>query len=151
MYPTITPGDTILVRRNPYASVEEIQRGDVITAVPSRIHELGLGQGLAGVWRVVGLPGDEVRTVASEVEVSGVNTSRELHHHDREGTVYREKLGRVAYFITVGSNCTGTNAIFRVPANHIYVLGDHRCATRDSGTFGPVPFEAITGRVIWAF
>jgi signal peptidase I len=145
MYPTITPGDTILVRRNPYASVDEIQRGDVITAVDL------LGKGLAGVWRVVGLPDDEVRTAASEVEVSGVNTSRVLHHHDREGTVYREKLGGVAYFITVGSNCTGADASIRVPANHVYVLGDHRCATKDSRTFGPVPFEAITGRLIFAF
>jgi len=35
-----------------------------------------------------------------------------------------------------------------VPKGHLFVLGDNRGASEDSRFWGPVPLEAITGRVV---
>jgi signal peptidase I len=35
-----------------------------------------------------------------------------------------------------------------VPAGHVFVLGDNRFGSIDSRVYGPVPLDAVTGRVL---
>ncbi|GIV21405.1 MAG: S26 family signal peptidase [Armatimonadota bacterium] len=37
----------------------------------------------------------------------------------------------------------------RVPANHIYVVGDNLEVSEDSRTFGPIPLSSIIGKVLY--
>jgi signal peptidase I len=37
----------------------------------------------------------------------------------------------------------------RVPANHIYVVGDNLEVSDDSRTFGPIPLRSVIGKVLY--
>lgn len=37
----------------------------------------------------------------------------------------------------------------RVPANHIYVVGDNLEVSEDSRTFGPIPLSSVIGKVLY--
>jgi signal peptidase I len=38
-----------------------------------------------------------------------------------------------------------------IPDDHVFILGDNRPNSHDSRTIGPVPIEAIQGRVIFIY
>ncbi|MBA2637856.1 MAG: S26 family signal peptidase, partial [Solirubrobacterales bacterium] len=46
-----------------------------------------------------------------------------------------------------GSTAT-TSGRSRCPAGHVFMLGDDRALSRDSRTFGPVPEDALAGRLL---
>ena len=56
MYPTIKPGGIVLARLHPYKDASAVRRGDVI--VFKQVEE---GDVLIQVWRVIGLPGDQIK------------------------------------------------------------------------------------------
>lgn len=63
---------------------------------------------------------------------------------DRPGTTYVKRVAGLP-----GDEVHG----LRVPAGHVFVIGDNAGNSRDSRHFGPIPFESITGRplyVVWA-
>ena len=37
---------------------------------------------------------------------------------------------------------------YRVPENHIFILGDYRTQAEDSRDFGPIPLEDVKGKII---
>lgn len=71
--------------------------------------------------RVIGLPGDQVAGRAGSVFVNGVKADG----------VRTRPFPRVD-----------------LPAERYFLLGDNRSAARDSRGFGPVPRDAIAGRVL---
>lgn len=80
----------------------------------------------AHVKRVVGLPGERVAVRDGRARIDGQ---------------------RLAEPWAVGS---GPDATIDVPFGHVVVLGDARAASTDSRAYGPVPFEAVTRRVLLA-
>lgn len=78
--------------------------------------------------RVVGLPGERLTIEGGDVVVDG----RTLAEPYAEGPTR----------CTAGEDCD-----VRIPAGHVYVLGDNRGNSRDSRVVGPVPTEGIAGRV----
>ena len=133
MLPTLEPDDRVLVRG---ASGDEVDRGDVIIyeAVPA-VPLPGVTEpppAAEAVARVLGLPGEELSASDGQLLVDGAPVD-EPYLDDGTVTQFFDEPS-----ITVGED-------------ELFVLGDNRTDARDSRVFGPIPFDAVVGRVtrIW--
>jgi signal peptidase I len=112
--------------------------------------------------RIVGLPGDRIQVIEGILYINGTAVRREaagLCEEDGTGVRirsrrYRETLpsGRVHFICEFSDNERFDNTEeFRVPADHVFAMGDNRDNSSDSRDFGPggvgfVPVENLIGR-----
>lgn len=119
MSPTLQVGDSVLALKFAYR-LEAPERGD-----------LALFEGPEGeiaIKRVVGLPGDKISVYDGVLRVNGeVRSESYVNYKLTDSTFFGPE---------------------RVPAGHVFVMGDNRSNSLDSRTFGPVPEEDLLGRVI---
>lgn len=119
MSPTLKVGDSVLALKFAYRFTEP-QRGDLAVFSDP--------EGELTIKRVVGLPGDTVAVWDGVLRVNG-EPQREPY---------------VNYRLT-DSTFFGPE---KVPAGHVFLMGDNRSNSRDSRNFGSVPEEDLLGRVI---
>lgn len=121
MAPTITPGSTVFVAH-----------AGLLWGDPG-IQDIVAFDGAGGpmLKRVVGVAGDRVAIVDAVLHRNGVPVD--------EPYVDTRSLDGV-FFGPV-----------TVPDGHLFVMGDNRFPSIDSRTFGPVPVEEVTGRVLDPF
>jgi signal peptidase I len=152
------------------------ERGDVVIVTPP-------GQNSDYIKRVIGLPGDSIELIDGTVYINGQAVRREerpptmmsidanlpctsdgLGDYRVTGPdgqafcrmpVFRETLpnGRFYDTIDVGHTSGDDRPAVRVPAGHVFLMGDNRDHSADSrfpiseqGLGGPVPWENIGGR-----
>lgn len=124
MMPWLEDQERIFVNKFVYA-VDEIGRGDVV------VFRFPLDPTKSYIKRVLGLPGDRVEVRRGEVLVNGKKVDEPY-----VPAAYRDRSSHPA---------------LELPADHFYVLGDHRNTSNDSRTWGPVPREYITGKAVFAY
>ncbi|MGW1885323.1 signal peptidase I [Streptomyces sp. NPDC001970] len=158
MEPALEVGDRVLVNKLAYRFGSEPLRGDVIVfdgtgsfvrEAPEENAVAGLVQGAAAalglaepdetdfVKRVVGVSGDRVVCCDKEgrLEVNGVQVEERYVH-------FGDAPSRVPFDIVV-------------PEGTLFVMGDHRSASRDSRDHlgepggGMVPLDKVIGRADW--
>ena len=126
---TLVKGDRVLVNKLSY-DLHDVHRGDIVVfKAPPEAQSDGIED---LVKRVVGLPGDTVE-------------ARE------DGRVYVNGKRLDESYLPDGTRTTNLPAT-KVPAGHLFMMGDNRQASRDSRYFGPIKESAIIGRVfvrIW--
>jgi signal peptidase I len=152
------------------------ERGDVVIVTPP-------GQNSDYIKRVIGLPGDSIELIDGTVYINGEAVRREerpptmmpvdanlpcesdgLGQYRVTGPdgqtycrmpVFRETLPNGRYYdtIDVGHTSGDDRPAVRVPAGHVFLMGDNRDHSADSrfpiseqGLGGPVPWENIGGR-----
>ncbi len=146
MEPQLRAGDRVVVSRLAYR-LHEPRRGDIVVfddpsedATPDRpfiavrlgrdaLEAVGLlpPSGRELIKRVVGLPGETVEGHDSTVFIDG----RPLFEpYLPPGTVI-DDFGP-----------------FRVPVDHVFVMGDNRTNSKDSRYIGPVAIDTIVGRAL---
>jgi signal peptidase I len=119
MAPTVCTGDTLLVAR--IHAGDAVHRGDIVTFT-------GPATGESMIKRVVATGGEQLLITDGRVVVDGSVVP--------EPYVERAQVSGV-FFQTV-----------TVPDGWVFVLGDHREASVDSRSFGPIPEAAVTGRML---
>jgi signal peptidase I len=133
MEPTLhgCPGcnpDRLLVDKLSY-HLHAVHRGDVVVftrppSVPTTDADL--------VKRVVGLPGESVRAAG--------------------GTVYVDNRALTEPYVAPDCHGTANFGPTTVPTGDVFVMGDNRCDSMDSRSFGPIPQSTIVGRafvIVW--
>lgn len=153
--PTIRDGDVFIVNRLAYdlrlpltghrlARLADPQRGDmVLFLVPISGH--------LATKRVVAIPGDLVEVRAGRLVVNGLPAryrSVGSSAPQDPSTIFLEEWNGLRHFVTCPSHVPPTDAasVTAVPVGHYFLLGDNR-ESLDSRDFGPVPRDAIQGRV----
>jgi signal peptidase I len=166
MMPTLVHGDFIFVNkwryglRLPVANwklvpISEPERGDVM------VFRKPSDPSLVLIKRLVGLPGDTIRVVGSEVHVNGrasqiapgelySGPKNEQYPFTRVG---EEQLGEATHGIMLDPVRPGMEGEWRVPEGHYFMMGDNRNNSRDSrfADVGFVPAGNVIGKAeaIW--
>ena len=146
MEDTILEGDYILVNRFQYAPTEfgwekallpnrEVERGDIVVFKQPDQPEVDY------IKRVVGLPGDEVVIRNDYVMVNG-----SILDEPYVGPLYHETYSRCELYRDCRPGERRRQLEVVVPAEHYFLMGDHRNMSQDSRVFGPVHGDAIKGR-----
>jgi signal peptidase I len=121
MLPTYAAGDVVLVSHRP-PSLSDLDRGDLVTfRSPEDGHD--------ALKRVIGLPGDSLVILDSELHVNGRPLSEPYVDHRLIDGYY--------------------SRTYRVPAGTVFVLGDNRGNSVDSRDYGPIPADALLGRAVF--
>ncbi len=137
MSPTLVENDRVLVNKLAY-KFHDVNRGDVIvferppTEPPSEIKDL--------IKRVVALPGERVSIMDGKVSVDG-RPLEEPYTHGLE-TV----LDACSTTYVPGID---TEAGFKVPEDHLLVLGDNRVNSHDGRCFGAIDEDLVVGRAFF--
>jgi signal peptidase I len=126
MESTLEPGQYVLVDKISPA-FSDYKRGDVIVFEPPQGYKED-GQDIPFIKRVIGVSGDLVEIHDNAVWVNGVKLD-EPYVFDGQPTVP-----------------LNNKSSWRVPSGSLFVLGDHREASKDSRVFGPIARSTIIGR-----
>lgn len=132
MLSTLHDGDRVLVNRLSYR-LHDPRRGDVVV-----LQRFDSSTERDLIKRVVGLPGEAVRFQNCVVFIDGVPLIEP--YIDAE--------------VQLRDGCGPDQPEIEVPADTVFVLGDHRGRSSDSRVFGPVSEDLLIGRafvIIWPF
>ena len=143
MYPTLPTGSVLFTIKRPYSDISAVKRGDIVVFV----REPNGGR-YNYIWRVVGLPGDNVQTSGESLTINGQQAARERLADADGKSVFREQLGNVSYEIAFDPSAKERppDVSLIVPSGHVFVMGDNRFNAFDSRRFGPIPFSSIIGK-----
>ncbi len=112
-------GDTLLLNRTLYKSIDDIKRYDVVVVKPD--------DGFLIIKRVIGLPGETLQITDGETYING----------EKIDDAYRLEK-------TEDPGVAGDGIV--IPDDCIFVMGDNRNESQDSRAIGPVSFKQIWGK-----
>jgi signal peptidase I len=122
MEPTLRSGDRVLVSKVAYRLAEPMP-GDIVVLDSPEDPDIAL------IKRIVAVAGQTLEIRDGVVSVDGVALSEPyVPSGQRDDLTFPEPL--------------------RIPAGHVFVMGDNRIDSADSRVFGPQPVEAISGRAL---
>jgi signal peptidase I len=176
MIPTLLVGDYLFVSKYSYGYSRfsapfgpNLFSGRIFGSLPQRgdvaVFKLPKDTSQDYIKRIIGLPGDRIQVRGGVLHVNGTPVKRELvgesdldRCYPRDtAKYYRETLpeGRVHGILECSDNNLADNTQeFRVPANHVFGMGDNRDNSQDSrflDAVGFIPVENLVGRAEFIF
>jgi signal peptidase I len=176
MIPTLLVGDYLFVSKYSYGYSRysmplgpNLFSGRIFGSLPQRgdvaVFKLPRDPSQDYIKRIIGLPGDTIQVRGGILHINGRPVRRELvgdsnldRCYGREGPkYYRETLpeGRVHGILECSdSNGADNTQEYRVPAGHVFAMGDNRDNSQDSrflDAVGFIPVENLVGRAEFIF
>ena len=165
--PSFLVGDRVLVLKAAYDvrlpftdivvfSHSRPQRGEVIMFCPP-------GGDFLVFKRVVACSGDTVAMRDNRLEINGVPLTYErvdekqydsVAKSNKLGTIIAYEIGNGPSHMVTYTPEAGPHASFEpffVPEGFYFTVGDNRDHSKDSRTYGPIPFHSILGKVVRVF
>ena len=135
MLPTLEDGNRVVVNHLSY-QLGEVERGQVVVfdRPPSLDGENDL------IKRVIGLPGETIRLVDTNVYIEGLRVI-EPYLLVSESTRSKGPIPGCAQPLADANQCVS-------PEGQVFVMGDNRRGSADSREFGPVGIDTIVGRAV---
>lgn len=126
MMPALRDQERIFINKFVYKfGIQEVSRGDMVVfwfpQDPTKSY----------IKRVIGAPGDLVQVDNGTVFVNGKPIAEDYVPEE-----YRDRMSTLP---------------MRVPADHYYVMGDHRSSSNDSRAWGPVARKYIYGKAVFVY
>ena len=128
---TVQPGQYVLVDKlTPRWAA--YGRGDIVVFEPPEAWSTV--RRVPFIKRVIGLPGDTVKLVDGQVVVNGVELNEPYLYAEGDGNPEPTdpQIGGITEWV--------------VPPGDLFVMGDHRQASADSRSFGPITISSVVGR-----
>jgi len=122
MLPRLEDQDRLFINKFVY-HISSIERGDVVVFHYPRDVEKSY------IKRVIALPGDRLRIDHGTVWLNGKPLTEDYVPDE-----YRDSVSMTEMI---------------VPPDHYFMMGDHRCISSDSRTFGPVDRPLIYGKAVF--
>jgi signal peptidase I len=165
--PTLLVGDYLLVSKYSYGYSQfslplspPLFSGRILDSEPRRgdmvVFRLPKDTSSDYIFRLVGLPGDRIQMIDGALNINGEPVKRERINDfvdDKEGARvkrWRETLPNGVSYETldlVDNGFADNTQVYRVPADHYFMMGDNRDNSNDSrfSQVGMVPFENLIG------
>jgi signal peptidase I len=130
MEDTLQPGQYVLVDKLT-PRFDSYSRGNIIVFEPPEGWAVG-GDRTPFIKRVIGLPGDTIELRDGHVYVNS--------------TLLEEPYLYSVDGVAQPTDPTSGQSRWTIPDGQLFVMGDHREASADSRTFGPIPLTSVIGR-----
>ncbi len=144
MHPTLPAKATFWVKRRPFFDISDIKRGDIVVFLQEKN-----GQLYNFIWRVIGLPGDQVEIRGTDVLINEKLLLHERKEETSDQVVFKELNGDAKYLVAydkVPKSASRVDMLVTVPEGTFFLLGDNRDNAYDSRFTGVVAFKYITGK-----
>lgn len=139
MSPTFLPGDRILVNKRLMRDGLP-KRGDVVVFRSPQSEK-----GHTWIKRVMGLAGDQIVVKGRDIEVNGKKLERKQVPTETVAGFGKPVEGDVL------DEASAKEAVYTVPDQSIFVLGDNRDFSRDSRHIGPIRLDDVIGYVDYIY
>lgn len=155
MIPSLLIGDHLFVNRFIYGlhipftrkhvlAFHHPERGDVVVFVhPEENKDL--------IKRVVGLPGDRVRTEGEALYINGEKVPHTVTSEAEGMTVMTETLGDTQYNVQYTPYRSFPDRDYLVPPDHLFVMGDNRDNSADGREWGFLPLDNLKGKAMFVW
>ena len=144
MYPGMPAKSKFWAKKKLLFTISGIKRGDVV------IYNMEQnGKKYDMVWRVIGLPGDKIKIIGTDLYLNDNQISQVREKETEEHIIFKENNNGSEYLVAYKKKPDPLKRIdidIEVPKGSLYLLGDNRDEAWDCRFTGPVTFEQIIGK-----
>jgi signal peptidase I len=155
MLPTLRTGSIVVIEKFGFGNYhaygvtllktrrsKELRRGDVIVFLYPK------NESLTYIKRIVGMPGDTIEYTNKQLTINNVSVPSSVIEESDELKIVEEFFGNETHRVQIIKDRDSADAVYTVPADHYFMMGDNRDDSSDSRYWGYLPAENILGRVI---